>query len=128
MMYIYIYYEKINVMRLFLTLIVLLMLPGTSLLAQTSARSSWGNEYSRKESRINIDVFPNPATHFISLSESTGVTKVVLYNMVGGRVREFSEITTDARYSLENLPRGMYLVQIIGTNNVNLAVRRLFKQ
>jgi hypothetical protein len=127
-MYIYIYYEKINVMRLFLTLIVLLMLPGTSLLAQTSARSSWGNEYSRKESRINIDVFPNPATHFISLSESTGVTKVVLYNMVGGRVREFSEITTDARYSLENLPRGMYLVQIIGTNNVNLAVRRLFKQ
>ena len=128
MMYIYIYYEKINVMRLFLTLVVLLMLPGTSLLAQTSARSSWGNEYSRKESRINIDVFPNPATHFISLSESTGVTKVVLYNMVGGRVREFSEITTDARYSLENLPRGMYLVQIIGTNNVNLAVRRLFKQ
>jgi len=127
-MYFYIYYEKINVMRLFLTLIVLLMLPGTSLLAQTSARSSWGNEYSRKEFRINIDVFPNPATHFISLSESTGVTKVVLYNMVGGRVREFSEITTDARYSLENLPRGMYLVQIIGTNNVNLAVRRLFKQ
>lgn len=115
-------------MRLFLTLIVLLMLPGTFLLAQTSARSSWGNEYSRKESRINIDVFPNPATHFISLSESTGVTKVVLYNMVGGRVREFSEITTDARYSLENLPRGMYLVQIIGTNNLNLAVRRLFKQ
>ncbi len=128
MMYIYIYYEKINVMRLFLTLIVLLMLPGVSLMAQTSGRSTWGNEYFRKESRINIDVFPNPATHFISLSESTGVTKVVLYNMVGGRVREFSEITTDARYSLENLPRGMYLVQIIGTNNVNLAVRRLFKQ
>ena len=68
------------------------------------------------------------ATHFISLNDATGVTKIVLYNMVGGRVREFSEITSDARYSLENLPRGMYLVQIIGTNNVNLAVKRLYKQ
>jgi hypothetical protein len=48
--------------------------------------------------------------------------------MVGVRVREFTEITPDARHSLENLPRGMYLVQIIGTNNVNLAVKRLYKQ
>jgi hypothetical protein len=104
------------------------MLPGVLLLAQTTARNTWGSEYSRKESRVNIDVFPNPATHFISLNETTGVTKLVLYNMVGGRVREFSEITPDARYSLENLPRGMYLIQIIGTNNVNLAVKRLFKQ
>jgi hypothetical protein len=127
-MYIYIYYEKINVMRWFISLVVLLMLPGVLLLAQTTARNTWGSEYSRKESRVNIDVFPNPATHFISLNETTGVTKLVLYNMVGGRVREFSEITPDARYSLENLPRGMYLIQIIGTNNVNLAVKRLFKQ
>jgi len=115
-------------MRLFLNLLVLLMLQGVSLEAQSSARTSWGNENLRKEIRINIDVFPNPATHFISISDATGVTKIILYNMVGGRVREFSEITTDARYSLENLPRGMYLVQIVGTNNVNLAVKRLYKQ
>ncbi|NBU35039.1 MAG: T9SS C-terminal target domain-containing protein [Bacteroidetes bacterium] len=127
-MYIYIYDKNINVMRLFLTLIVLLMLPGISLDAQTSPRAAWGNDNIRKDFRINIDVFPNPATHFISLSDATGVTKIVLYNMVGGRVREFSEIAPDARYSLENLPRGMYLVQIVGTNNVNLAVKRLYKQ
>jgi hypothetical protein len=127
-MYIYHYYKNINVMRLFLTLIVLLMLPGVSLEAQTSARTGWGNDNMRKDFRINIDVFPNPATHFISISDATGVTKIILYNMVGGRVREFSDITSDARYSLENLPRGMYLVQIVGTNNVNLAVKRLYKQ
>jgi len=105
-----------------------LMLPGISLDAQTSPRAAWVNDNIRKDFRINIDVFPNPATHFISLSDATGVTKIVLYNMVGGRVREFSEIAPDARYSLENLPRGMYLVQIVGTNNVNLAVKRLYKQ
>ena len=115
-------------MRLLFILVVLLTLPGMSLSAQSSLRTSWGNDNFRKESRINIDDFPNPATHFISLSDVTGVTKIVLYNMVGVRVREFSEITPDARHSLENLPRGMYLVQIIGTNNVNLAVKRLYKQ
>ena len=115
-------------MRLLFILIVLLTLPGMSLSAQSGLRTSWGNDNFRKESRINIDVFPNPATYFISLSDVTGVTKIVLYNMVGVRVREFSEITPDARHSLENLPRGMYLVQIIGTNNVNLAVKRLYKQ
>lgn len=115
-------------MRLFILFIVLLVLPGISLTAQSNLRTSWGNDNIRKESRINIDVFPNPATHFISLSDVTGVTKIVLYNMVGVRVREFTEITPNARHSLENLPRGMYLVQIIGTNNVNLAVKRLYKQ
>ena len=115
-------------MRILIILIVILTLPGMSLTAQSGLRTSWGNDNLRKESRINIDVFPNPATHFISLSDVTGVTKIVLYNMVGVRVREFSEITPDARHSLENLPRGMYLVQIIGTNNVNLAVKRLYKQ
>ena len=115
-------------MRILFILIVILTLPGMSLTAQSGLRTSWGNDNLRKESRINIDVFPNPDTHFISLSDVTGVTKIVLYNMVGVRVREFSEITQDARHSLENLPRGMYLVQIIGTNNVNLAVKRLYKQ
>lgn len=115
-------------MRSFILFIVLLVLPGISLTAQSSLRTSWGNDNLRKESRLNIDVFPNPATHFISLSDVTGVTKIILYNMVGVRVREFSEITPDARHSLENLPKGMYLVQIIGTNNVNLAVKRLYKQ
>lgn len=115
-------------MRSFILFIVLLVLPGISLTAQSSLRTSWGNDNLRKELRLNIDVFPNPATHFISLSDVTGVTKIILYNMVGIRVREFSEITPDARHSLENLPKGMYLVQIVGTNNVNLAVKRLYKQ
>lgn len=114
--------------RSLILFVALLVLPGISLTAQSNLRTSWGNDNLRKESRLNIDVFPNPATHFISLSEVTGVTKIILYNMVGVRVREFSEITPDARHSLENLPRGMYLVQIIGTNNVNLAVKRLYKQ
>ena len=72
-------------MRLLFILIVLLTLPGMSLTAQSGLRTSWGNDNLRKESRINIDVFPNPATHFISLSDVTGVTKIVLYNMVGVR-------------------------------------------
>ena len=94
-------------MRLLFILIVTLTLPGITLTAQSSLRASWGNDNLRKESRINIDVFPNPATHFISLSDVTGVTKIVLYNMVGVRVREFTEISSDARHSLENLPRSL---------------------
>jgi hypothetical protein len=115
-------------MRLMFTLLVLSMLPGITLPAQAPGRTTWGNEQMRRELRSQIDIFPNPATHFISLTDATGVTKMILYNMVGGKVREFTDITPDARYSLEQLPRGMYLVQIVGAQNINLAVKRLYKE
>ncbi|MEL7123000.1 MAG: T9SS type A sorting domain-containing protein, partial [Bacteroidota bacterium] len=73
-------------------------------------------------------IFPNPASRYIQLSKSENVKRISVINMVGRTMRSFESIETDKKYAIEDLPRGMYLVQLIGTNNKILTTRRLKKQ
>jgi hypothetical protein len=109
---------------LFLTL-VLFIIPKA--IGQNAAKSNWYS-VALADRGPALEVFPNPATSHIGLTESQGVHKVVIYNLVGSQMKNFDEITPDKRYYVGDLPRGMYLVQILGEKNKVLATKRMQKQ
>jgi hypothetical protein len=93
--------------------------------AQSSMSERLAYRTSSAQDRDNINIFPNPATTHIGLSESTNVTRIVLYNMVGREMKNFEALGGDSRYFVGDLPRGIYLVQILGQNSEVITTRRV---
>lgn len=75
-----------------------------------------------------IRIFPNPATSFIGLNQDSGVEQVVIFNLVGRRMKAFLTSENDNRYYVGDLPRGMYLVQLLGSKNEILTTKRVNKR
>ena len=107
-------------MRILFILIVILTLPGMSLTAQSGLRTSWGNDNLRKESRINIDVFPNPATDHLTVrlnSTKGGAMNVNLIDAVGKMVQAnqvtVSTGTQNIELNLNGIAPGIYELQMV---------------
>lgn len=75
----------------------------------------------------SLRIFPNPATSYFQLSEFTGVDKIVLYSMVGNRMREFSA-SAGNRFDISELPQGVYIVRILDQGQQVLKTVRLSKK
>ncbi len=75
----------------------------------------------------NLQVFPNPAIDYISLNDNSGVKKIAVFNLIGNEVVSFN-VAEGEKYYVGDLRVGMYLVQIVGTNNKTLTTLRLSKK
>ena len=96
---------------------------------QSGVRPSWLTQAEpEKEKTPKIEVLPNPATTHISLTETEGVVRVAVYNLVGRLMRVYDQIDVDKRYYIGDLPRGMYLVQILGDRNKIITTKRINKE
>jgi len=79
--------------------------------------------------QVNITIFPNPATNHIGLSQSEGVARILVFNMVGRQMKKFKAASdSDHQYFVGDLPRGMYLIQIMGPNNEVITTKRISKR
>lgn len=58
-------------------------------------------------------IFPNPATDYISLSNATGIRRIEILNTLGRKVLEFSVHSDLDKFDVSALPRGMYFVRLI---------------
>ena len=98
-------------------------------LGQSGNRPPWltGSEIG-KEKTPKIEVFPNPASTYINLTETAGVKRVVVYNLVGRTLRVFEEVSDGKNFYVGDLPRGMYLVQILGDQNKIVTTKRISKE
>ena len=91
--------------------------------------SSWPAEADLgKEKTLKIEVFPNPATSHISLTETEGVMRIAVYNLVGNLMRVYDQVEAEKRYYVGDLPGGMYLVQILGDRNKIITTKRIHKE
>ncbi len=81
-----------------------------------------------KQEEINVRIYPNPATSYIGLDNGRTVKHLVIYNVVGRRVKDFEVNRSDAQYYVGDLPSGMYLVQLLGENQQVLTTKRLNKR
>lgn len=85
------------------------------------------NVVARLVSKKNISVFPNPADDFIGLSETEDVKQLVVFNVVGRKMKSFM-VTEGEKYEISELPRGMYLIQILDFDNKIITTQRLSKR
>ncbi|MCS6929312.1 MAG: T9SS type A sorting domain-containing protein [Saprospiraceae bacterium] len=63
--------------------------------------------------RGDVSVYPNPVVEYLAINDpSESVGFVLVFNLVGKKVREF-EYTRGATLPVGDLPKGMYLVQML---------------
>lgn len=91
----------------------------TLAVSQSSYRSS-----SATTSTVELRVFPNPATEYIKINDNDVVSQIAVYNLAGRRIKSFN-YSDGQKYYLGDLPRGMYLVQLISADQRRLATRRI---
>ncbi len=74
-----------------------------------------------------LKIYPNPATDFISLSHNEGIERLVIYNLVGRKMKSFN-VREGGKYQVSDMPKGMYLVQLLGERDKIITTQRLHKQ
>ncbi len=71
-----------------------------------------------------INVYPNPATNYFMLKNGGDVHTVLIYNIVGRQVKRFNVNSTQDRFTIQDLNKGMYVVRLFDKkNNVIQTIR-----
>lgn len=73
-----------------------------------------------------IKVYPNPASDFFSLTNSSQVNKVTLYNMFGAEIKSFYHYN-NAQHQIGELKPGMYLLRMFDKDNNTIKTVKLNK-
>lgn len=82
----------------------------------------------QSNSKPDLSVFPNPTTEYISVQDKNdAVGFLSVFNLVGKKVKEF-EFVKGEQYYVADLPKGMYLVQILDRSKRNLTTQKLEKR
>jgi len=98
------------------------------LAAQTSVGEHSTLEKKRTQlASHTIKIYPNPAVDYISLESEAKVERLVIYSLVGRKVKSFRTQNGD-KYDVADLPKGMYLVQLLEKGGAIITTRRLQKQ
>ena len=71
-----------------------------------------------------LQVFPNPAVDYIQVSTNQDVERVAVYNLAGRKIKTYTYRAED-KYYVGDLPKGMYLVQLLGVQDRRIATRRI---
>lgn len=77
--------------------------------------------------KIEIKVFPNPVTNHFSINHNKEVKQIVVFNMIGRAMKRYN-YTAGEKYFMGDLPKGMYLIQFLGTKNKILTTQRVSKR
>ncbi len=79
-------------------------------------------------SKSDLSIYPNPTAEFISVRDNNDVVGyLAVYNIVGRKLKEFEYLKGD-QYSLLDLPKGMYLVQIQDRNRQIITTQKIDKR
>lgn len=82
---------------------------------------------SASSARTPLKIFPNPAVTHIQIEENDQVARIEIYNMIGRKVTEYSVNEPDEKYSVSQLPRGVYFVRMYDKSGNILFTQRISK-
>lgn len=77
--------------------------------------------------KADLKIYPNPASNFIQLKVTAGVSAIIIYNLVGRKIKDFTP-AKDKTYLIADLPKGMYLIQLLDFSGKVLTTQRLSKK
>jgi len=75
-----------------------------------------------------IKIYPNPAADFIKVSNSNGIGTLEVYNLIGKKVRTFTDVDDSNLYNVSDLPKGMYLIRFLDEDNEAVGTKRISKR
>ena len=64
------------------------------------------------EKKIDLKIYPNPVTDYFNISDNDVVEKIIVFNMVGRKIKQFS-YAKGSKYVLSGLTKGVYLIQML---------------
>jgi hypothetical protein len=100
-----------------LLLVFFLLLGGIALQAQQS-----------NSTKPELSVFPNPAIDNISVYDNNDVvSQIIVFNLVGKKMKTFEHIKGEYHY-VGDLPKGVYLVQMIDKSKRILTTQKIDKR
>jgi len=110
-------------------IVPLLVLFFLSVSVSLSAQSSFDNNDRSvvSQAALELKLFPNPAVDYFSLSENQIVERVLIFNLVGRQMKNFKARSRE-KYNIADLPKGMYLVQLLNKQQDIITTQRLHKQ
>jgi hypothetical protein len=78
--------------------------------------------------QAKLSIYPNPATDFISVNNADNVRQISIFNLVGRKLKSFNNVVEDQHYDVSDLPKGMYLVQVLDDANKIITTQRVSKR
>ena len=111
-----------RILHVFLFSFLLFVLPATQVMGQSSEAATV-----KLASSSMLKIFPNPASTFIQLKTVTGVNAIIIYNLVGRKIKKFIA-EKGKSYPITDLPKGMYLIQLVDTNDKVITTQRMSKR
>ncbi len=75
----------------------------------------------------DIQLYPNPAGDYFSLTENEVVDQLQIYNLTGKLVQTLNA-TPDQRYDIAALPAGMYSITLVNDQTGRLITQKLVKK
>lgn len=110
----------------YITLLIFMILP---VAAQVRfANDAYASAKALREGdNPTIKIFPNPATDYIELSQNDKVSKVIVFNLVGKEMKRF-DAGEGQRYNVSDLPKGLYLVQLVDKSGQTIITQRVSKR
>jgi hypothetical protein len=105
-------------MKQSLLVLVFMLLGAAALSAQSTATK-----------QPPLSVYPNPAIDYIFVKDGNrdDISDLFVFNLVGKRVKEF-EFQKGERYYIADLPKGMYLVQLIDKDKRIITTQKIDKR
>ncbi|MCB0559326.1 MAG: T9SS type A sorting domain-containing protein [Lewinellaceae bacterium] len=95
--------------------------------SQTSFSDRLSIKSSNNKEKVDLQIFPNPAADYISVTKNEVVKQVTVFNLVGRQMKSFEAIDGE-KYYVGDLPRGMYLVQLLGPDSQIITTQRVNKR
>lgn len=80
-------------------------------------------------SKTDLSVYPNPATEFIYVEDQKeAVSFLAVYTIVGKKEREFECNVKGEQYWIADLPKGIYMVQLLSANRSVITTQKIQKR
>jgi hypothetical protein len=86
-------------------------------IVDNGSSGQYNKQASGTASQADIEIFPNPANHYVQVRSNIGIQQIQLFALNGQRVLAVSaESQTEISIPLTNLPVGMYIIKVSTSN------------
>jgi Secretion system C-terminal sorting domain len=79
-----------------------------------------------KDNGTTLRIYPNPAVDFFQITDNDLVEKVVIYNIIGRQMRSYKAVE-GMKYTVNDLPDGLYIIRLLSGNGATVKTVRLSK-